>query len=68
MAGDKEMIGPSRAIPERVLGGEAPDEVPQVRAQRPEVVGVGNVEREPQLLGAVGQVEEVRPAGVVGSP
>lgn len=64
MAGDKEMVGSSRAVPERVLAGEASDEVSQVRGQRPEVVGAGLVEREPQLLRAVGKVEEVRLARV----
>ncbi|KAB8082636.1 hypothetical protein EE612_004596 [Oryza sativa] len=64
MAGDEEMVGASGAIPERVLGGEAFDEVAEVGGQRPEVVGVGNVERDPELLGAVGKVEEVRLGGV----
>jgi hypothetical protein len=65
VAGDEEMVGSSGAIPERVLDGQAPDEIPQVHGQRPEVVGVGDVAREPQLLGAVGQVEEVRLGGIV---
>lgn len=64
MAGDQEMIGTSGAIPERVLGRKAFDEVSQVDGQWPQVMGVGHVERDPQVLRAVGQVEEVRLGGV----
>lgn len=65
MAGDKEVIGPSVAVPERVLGGEALDEISQVDGQWAQVMGVWHVQRESEVLRAVRQVEEVR-LGPVG--
>jgi hypothetical protein len=58
------MIGASSAVPERVLGGEALDEVPQVGGQGAQVMRFRHVERKPEVLRAVGQVEEVRSGGV----
>ena len=65
VAGDEEVIGSLRAVPERVLASEAVDIFCDESGEREHGVRVGHVEMGHHVLDAVGQEEHVRLRRVV---